>query len=343
MTIDRGVGMKNAKHENIEKSYSKDRHVLGEQIPLKTPYTVLIDISDMCNLRCKYCFRGDLSIETEYYRKNRLMNWETFEKAVMQLKEFPDQIRRIGLSAHGEPLCNRRLPEMVRYIKEQGLTGRTEIHTNAVLLDEEYVRELCESHIDRVVVSIQGLDGDTYEKTCGVKVDFQRLVDMLTLFYQSKTNTQIHIKIVDVAVGGQEDKFYDIFSPIADRVFVEKVVPLWTGMEITSQEKNARNKYGDNFAIQKCCPIAFYSINILSDGTIFPCTNLTPAYVLGNIHEISLLDAWTSQKRTAFLREMLEQTRFANPTCKTCYVPQNTVKTAMDSIDDYCEEILDRL
>ena len=335
--------MQSEKYKNIEKSYSKDRHILGEQIPLRTPYTVILDISDMCNLQCKYCFRGNLDIETEYYRKNRLMSWETFERIVTQLKDFPDQIKRIALSNHGEPLCNKKLPEMVKYIKSQGFTGKTEIHTNAVLLDEKYVRELCESHIDRVVVSIQGLNTESYEKICGLKVNFQYLVKMLTLFYQSKTNTQIHIKTVDVAVEGQEDKFYDIFSPIADRVFVEKVVPIWTGMEITKNNKNVRNKYGDNFPVQKCCPITFYSINILPDGTIFPCTNLKPSYVLGNIHEISLIDAWNGEKRKLFLRQMLEKTRFVNTICEKCYIPQNTVKTEADSIDVYRKEIINRL
>lgn len=45
------------------------------------------------------------------------MKWETFEKIVDQMKEFPHQIKRIALSHHGEPLCNHRLPDMVAYIK----------------------------------------------------------------------------------------------------------------------------------------------------------------------------------------------------------------------------------
>ena len=74
-------------YDNIIKSYSKDRHILGEELPLDTPYTILIDISDMCNLRCKYCFRYDESIKAEDYRKNRLMDWETFLRIVEQMKE----------------------------------------------------------------------------------------------------------------------------------------------------------------------------------------------------------------------------------------------------------------
>ena len=53
------------KYKNVEKSFNQKRNVLGKVLPLSTPYTVLIDISDMCNLRCNYCFRYDDSIEAK--------------------------------------------------------------------------------------------------------------------------------------------------------------------------------------------------------------------------------------------------------------------------------------
>lgn len=329
-------------YNNIIKSYSQDRKVLGEVLPLDTPYTVLIDISDTCNLRCKYCFRYDTSIVAEDYRKNCLMDWETFVEVVAQLKEFPSQIKRIALSHNGEPLCNRKLPEMVSYIKKAGLTGRTEIHTNGVLLDKQYIEELCEVGIDRVVISIQGLDEETYYKECGVRINFVRLYNNLKYFYQRKENTQIHIKIVDEAVGDKRNKFYELFSPIADRIFVESVVPLWTDstMKVGEREKN---KYGDTFKVQQCCPLIFYTINVLPDGTIYPCSHIRPPFKLGNVKETTLFEAWNSKKKKEFLKYMLEHGRFDVEACKNCYIPQNTVMTPQDSIDFYRSEILLRI
>lgn len=329
-------------YTNVEKSFNQKRTVLGEVLPLSTPYTVLIDISDMCNLRCNYCFRYDESIPAEDYRKNKLMDWDTFVKVVEQLKEFPEQIKRISLSNHGEPLCNRLLPEMVKYIKEAGLTGTTEIHTNAVLLDENYINALCDSHIDRIVVSIQGLNDEKYQQICGAKVDFKHLVDMIGILYKTKSNTQLHIKIVDVAVENEEDKFYEIFSPIADRVFVEKVVPLWTGMDVKDKE-SVKNKYGDSFTVQQCCPLIFYTIDILSDGSIYPCSHLTPPFKMGNVHATTIKEAWNSVQKISFLKKMLKEGRFEMESCRKCFVPQNTVMTKMDSIDEYRDIILERM
>ncbi|RGS37161.1 radical SAM/SPASM domain-containing protein [Roseburia hominis] len=329
-------------YSNIIKSYSQDRNVLGKVLPLDTPYTVLIDISDSCNLRCKYCFRYDTSIGAEDYRKNRLMDWETFQIVVEQLKEFPSQIKRIALSHNGEPLCNRKLPQMVSYIKNAGLTGRTEIHTNGLLLDKQYIEELCEAGIDRVVISLQGLDGDAYYKECGVRIDFERFYYHLKYFYQKKRDTQIHIKIVDEAVGEERDRFYEMFSPIADRVFVESVVPLWTDSDMKTGEVE-KNKYGDTFKVQQCCPLVFYTINVLPDGTIYPCSHIRPPFKLGNVKETTIYEAWNGAQKKTFMKDMLESGRFKMEACKNCYIPQNTVMTPEDSIDAYAEEILERI
>ena len=329
-------------YSNIIKSYSQDRNVLGKVLPLDTPYTVLIDISDSCNLRCKYCFRYDTSIGAEDYRKNRLMDWETFQIVVEQLKEFPSQIKRIALSHNGEPLCNRKLPQMVSYIKNAGLTGRTEIHTNGLLLDKQYIEELCEAGIDRVVISLQGLDGDAYYKECGVKIDFERFYYHLKYFYQKKRDTQIHIKSVDEAVGDERDRFYEMFSPIADRVFVESVVPLWTDSDMKTGEVE-KNKYGDTFKVQQCCPLVFYTINVLPDGTIYPCSHIRPPFKLGNVKETTIYEAWNGAQKKTFMKDMLESGRFKMEACKNCYIPQNTVMTPEDSIDAYAEEILERI
>ena len=328
-------------YDNIIKSYSKDRHILGEELPLDTPYTILIHISDMCNLRCKYCFRYDESIKAEDYRKNRLMDWETFLRIVEQMKEFPGQFKRIALSHHGEPLCNRLLPQMASYVKSAGLTGKTDIHTNALLLDGQYVEELCEAELDRIVISIQGLNEKKYLEECGARIDFGRFYQTLEMLYRKKKKTQIHIKTVDEAVDGEKEEFYKLFSPIADRVFVESVVPLWTGADM--KEDEFENKYGDVFQIQKCCPLVFYTINVLPDGTIYPCSHIRPPFRLGNVHDTTLAEAWNSEKKREFLKQMLLCGRFDAGECKNCYIPQNAVMTREDSIDGYAEQILGRM
>lgn len=329
----------------IKPSFDEKRQVLGKVLPLMTPFTVVLDSSEVCNFKCNYCFRADQNKDVWGYAKNcGLMEWDLFTEAVSQIKEFPEAVKQISLSNHGEPLCNRRLPDMVRYIKEKGISDRVSIHTNASLLDEEYVLDLADSGIDKVVVSLQGMTAEKYRQVCGAAVDLNCLYDMLKLFYERKTNTMLHIKVADVALeAGEEEMFYERFLPIADRAFVEKIVPIWKGTEFSEQQlkETVQNKYGARFPKQQCCPVLFHTIVVTPAGDVYPCTQLLSADCLGNIRNVSLVQLWKGKERKELLKKQLELC--APQCCEGCYIKDNSIFTEADLIDAYRSEVLERL
>lgn len=336
---------KEMKESKIQTSYDKNRQCLGEIYPLSTPFTVILDTSEACNFRCSYCFRATDLQEAwgNYAIKKNLMKWDVFERAVEQIKEFPESVKQISLSNHGEPLCNRRLPEMVRYIKDQGITARISIHTNAALLDKEYALELAESGIDKVVISLQGLTSEKYKEICAVELHFDTFYKNLKYLYDNKKeNTVINIKIMDVAVGNQEEEFYEKFSKIADHVFVEKMVPIWknTGNGECKPDK-VMNKYGEAFPYQECCPLLFNTLVVTPDGDVYPCTQVLSEECLGNVSECSLVELWNGKERTELLRRQLLLE--APESCNGCYIRQNSIFTREDMIDAYRLDILKRL
>lgn len=330
----------------IKPSFDTNRQVLGKIFPLVTPFTVILDSSEVCNFKCSYCFRAEKNENAWGYAiKNNMMSKEIFETAVSQIQQFPDEVRQISLSHQGEPLTNRNLPQMVKYIKEKGLKGRVSIHTNGSLLTPQYAQELADSEIDRVIVSLQGLSSEQYRAVCGYKLDFEKFYTNLEYFYKVKKNTQICIKIIDAALKkGEEDKFYDMFMPIADRVFIEKVTPIWKEKDYSNLEKNSHlafNKYGEGFEPQKLCPLIFHTIVVLPNGDVYPCTQLLQKEKLGNIQEQPLIKLWNGEIRTKML---LNQCRISAPEiCEDCGIRQNTIYAKEDMIDEFREEILDRL
>lgn len=171
----------------IKPSFDENRQVLGKILPLDTPFNVILDVSEVCNFKCNYCFRADKDKAHWGYAKDKqVMNWDIFSEAVRQLKEFPQEVKQISLSNHGEPLANRKLPDMVRYIKKQGIKSRVSIHTNASLLDKDYIMNLVDSNIDRVVISLQGLNSQKYYDICSVKIDYEKFYENICFFYQIK-------------------------------------------------------------------------------------------------------------------------------------------------------------
>lgn len=327
----------------IMPSFDSKRSVLGEILPLKTPFNVIIDASERCNFQCQYCFRGDADKNKWGYAKdNQLMGWDTFVKTVEQVKEFEDEVRQISLSGHGEPLCNRRIPDMVRYMKAQGIQSRISIHTNASLLDREFIDDLIDSDIDRIVISLQGMTSEKYWEVCRAKIDFETFYDNLTYLYENKNHTQMHIKIMDVALDkGEEDSFYKKFVPIGDRVFIEQEVPIWKGVESEKGKAEIENKYGNSFPLQECCPLIFHTIMIIPNGDVYPCTQVLREDKLGNVNEATLVNMWMGEARRNLL---LRQCELNNPEiCEQCYIRQNSIYTKEDMIDEYREEILKRL
>lgn len=333
-------------YTNIKPSFDPCRQVLGEILPLATPFTVILDSSELCNFRCNYCFRSENNKRAWGYAiKNNRMEEDVFRLAVEQMQQFPDDIRQISLSHQGEPLTNRNLPQMVKYIKKSGLKGRVSIHTNGSLLTPQYAQELADSGIDRIVVSLQGLSSEQYSAVCGYKLDFQQFYSNWKYFYEIKKNTQVCIKIINAALkSGEEEKFYDMFSPIADRVFIEKVTPIWKEKDYSKLESGgelAFNKYGEGFTPQRLCPLIFHTIVVLPDGDVYPCTQLLQEEKLGNIKDKSLVELWNCEKRKAML--MAQCSLAAPELCKDCGIRQNTIYANEDMIDEYRKEILHRI
>jgi radical SAM protein with 4Fe4S-binding SPASM domain len=332
----------------VRPSYDTNRILLGERLPLDAPFAVILDSSEKCNFKCNYCFRSSETKEDwSYAGSNALMSMEMLELAAGQLLEFPSCIKTISLSNHGEPLCNPLLSDMVVRLKEMGLTGRIDIHTNASMLTPKMTASLVASRIDRIIVSLQGLDASSYKEVCQVNINFEKFYDNLKMLYEQKSpRTTIHIKIVDAALSSAEDerRFYSTFSPIADGVFIEKIVPLWNQKNTDKDIEGVNiNKYGEFFGCIEYCPILFYNLTVSPDGSIFPCPQLPPPFSLGNIRDTTLLDAWNSVERRNFLRRHLRERRKDHPHCGNCFIPQNTVKVRKDIIDPYRDDILGRL
>lgn len=330
---------------NISPSYDTNRQVLGKIYPLDTPFNVIIDSSEACNFRCNYCFRYDTDKSNWSYAAScKIMDFGLFKQVYDQIGQFPTDVKQISLSNHGEPLCNRNVPDMVRYMRDNGYKGRISIHTNGSMLDKDYASELGKAGLSRIVISIQGMSSEKYKEVCGANVDFDRLCSNIETLYNASRDAehrmQIDVKVADVALKeGEEEDFYRLFSPIADRVFVENIVPIWKNTPVGSDK--GINKFGEEFKEQKCCPLVFHTIVVTPDGDIYPCTQLLNDYCLGNVRETTLKECWKSKERIQILKDILKLDR--PKMCEGCGILQNSIYTKEDMIDSYREEILGRL
>jgi radical SAM protein with 4Fe4S-binding SPASM domain len=126
---------------------------------LDNPRELYIEVTNRCNSLCVTCPLTFSPQEAEHY-----LGFDEFTNLVDQ---FPG-LRRVVLQGIGEPLMNRQLAPMIRYLKDRGVY--VIFNSNAILLYPKRQAELVESGLDELRVSCDSSTPETYAKIRGVNV-----------------------------------------------------------------------------------------------------------------------------------------------------------------------------
>ncbi|KNF07268.1 cyclic pyranopterin monophosphate synthase subunit MoaA [Gottschalkia purinilytica] len=115
-----------------------------------------ISITDLCNLRCKYCMPED------GINKINHENVLTFE----EIYEISKNLVSLGITkiriTGGEPLVRNGIVELVRKISSLDKVKDLSMTTNGILL-KKYAKDLKEAGLDRVNISLDTLNEEKYK------------------------------------------------------------------------------------------------------------------------------------------------------------------------------------
>ncbi|MGV8120905.1 MAG: radical SAM protein [Candidatus Xenobiia bacterium LiM19] len=334
----------------IKPNYDKDRKKLADIIPIPAPFTVYIEQTRVCNLKCFYCIHSTRDNKDGEFRKLNYdikhMDFDLYRDIIKQLSEFPEgSIKRIVFSGLGEPLTNPRLPEMIKIAADSKIANRIEIITNGILLTPDLCDQLVNTGITNINISIQGINDEHYFEVCGKKVDFEKLVENLKYLYTNRRDVKIYIKAIDAAIRNKEEEaiFYDTFSPLADRIFIEHLVQMQQQMtQLKPKVDGSKNFYGEELDLnRKVCGQSFYFLQIGCDLDTFPCPvpGLSRGLSMGNIVDNKIIEIWNGQKRKNLLKTMLKLEKDSIPECCgcTCF---NAINNTAENLDEDAPRLL---
>ena len=114
---------------------------------------IFIEVTTACNLKCQTCIRHSWADPTTHMKR------KTFENVLAGIAAFP-ALDQVVLTSFGEPLLHPRLLEMIARLRERKLA--VTLGTNGTLLNESVARELVRLGVNQVVVSIDGIQPETY-------------------------------------------------------------------------------------------------------------------------------------------------------------------------------------
>ena len=150
--------------------------------PNRRPLTVILDLTEKCNLKCRMCYfsatdRLQFVPFERTLSNNGMMPVEVFERVAEEL--FP-RAWRVALACAAEPLIHPRFIDMLE------IAGRFRVPdlwfpTNLLALTEKKAEAICQAGVATVGVSIDGTHAQTYE-SIRIGGRFDRLIERLDLF-----------------------------------------------------------------------------------------------------------------------------------------------------------------
>lgn len=112
-----------------------------------------IEINTSCNRRCSYC--PNSIFDRGLIENEKLMPTNVFLKVVDELAHigFDGEISPIHF---GEPLLDKRLPDLIRYMRDHLPKARIIIFSNGDLLDKSRYHVLCEAGVSEFRITQHG-------------------------------------------------------------------------------------------------------------------------------------------------------------------------------------------
>ncbi len=322
----------------------KNRTKLETVIPLCIPFIINVDPSDTCNFQCIFCPTGDRKLmKSTPGRGHGVMDLNLYKKIIDDICEFEKPIKVLRLYKDGEPLLNSRLAEMIKYAKEKKCSERIDTTTNASLLNAAKNLEIIEAGLDRINISIEGINADQYLNFSKYKIEFEKLVNNIRHFYENKKQCEMIVKINgDTLTEDDKSKFFEIFGDISDGVYIEHIMSCWPEFELNGVEVNEEfGIYGQKISEVQVCPYVFYSFSINSDGTASTCfLDWSRKLIIGDTKVESIWNIWKGDKLFNYQRMFLLMKRKGHAVCGQCGQLSHGLP---DNIDTYADELLDKL
>lgn len=268
---------------------------------LDTQFPILIDVetSSQCDLNCPFCYRTMLMDKAD---KKSLMDFKTF-KSIFK-SGFSSGCK---LNYYGEPLLNTELPKMIKYLHDND-TIDIMINTNGTHLTPEMSKDLIDAGITRIIISVDSIVPETYEKLrVGAKLDkvIQNIKDLIKI-RGNQTYPMIRIQKIRLPATEFENQDYlDCFTNL--------------GVDyVAFNSYKEKNPTDVNFKSESCSQ-PFQRILVDHNLNLHCCcSDQGNQYIIGNIKDITIRKAWTSQKMKVIQHLSRSKELYKLPCCSIC-------------------------
>ena len=133
-----------------------------------------ISVTDRCNFRCTYCMPKDVfNAKYRFLVRDDLLSFEEIARLTRLFVKHG--VRKLRLTG-GEPLLRKRLEVLIAELKSIADVKDIALTTNASLLTLNKARDLKKAGLDRITVSLDAIDQNTFVKMNDRQVSVEKVL-----------------------------------------------------------------------------------------------------------------------------------------------------------------------
>ncbi len=296
--------------------------IIGKPVLTARPFALSVEPSGHCQLKCPECPTGMAVLK----REKGTMTIDDFNKIISETASY---IIYLNLYFQGEPLLHPQIATMVNTASQKGIF--TNISTNGLLLTENLCRSLVNSGLSRIVISMDGLSQEVYEKYRrggNVETVKQGILNLIKVRQETgHKNPLIVVQFLAFRHNLHETK---AVKQWCQEVGVDKTeiktaqVNDFGDGSVVPSEKKSRYKFLKNGSLKlkgrphNHCWRQWSSVVVAWNGQTAPCCyDKDIQFPLGNISSNTLNEIWENSEMKLF-RQQIIKNRSEIDMCKNC-------------------------
>lgn len=290
------------------------------------PRRIDLEITNLCNIQCTICPRSDM------VRPRQHMSPDLWQSII-------DEIREYGLvdswfHLFGEPLLHPRLFDMLEYAHRSRAFLHSGLSTNGMKLSLENSRRLIESGLHRIVISLDGVDEESYQKVRSGG-NYHRVINNIEGFMEEyKRSTvpakpEVLIQIIETPVNQEmvtafEKRWSERLDPIHGiQLYKKRFMDFAGTVDLVNQSENPEPNLP--------CVGLWFEMAVYSDGRVVTCCfDSNGSQEVGDLKQKGLHEIWHSREFEAFRQSHQGRSWAHLPLCKQCRTRQRP---------QYCDSI----
>ena len=246
------------------------------------------------------------------------------------LRELGPQLWYLTLYFQGEPYLHPQFTELVRIANEQRIYTATS--SNAHFLNDENARKTVESGLNKLIISVDGLTQETYEKyrISGKLAKVEEGLENLSHWKKKLNKRSPHVIVQFIVMRHNEHQVNDVKKWALDhgadelQLKTAQIYDHQNGSEFLPQNENFA-RYSLSGAAYKIknklldhCWRMWHSCVLTWDGNVVPCCfDKDAKYVMGNVADTSFNDIWNGHKYNTFRKQLFTR-RKSIDICQDC-------------------------